>query len=77
MSIATNTTNNVTSTESASDPSNPSLRSVFQPKQSTSSPSSVAQANWEFVKQLLQVSIDFAWWFGCRTFVTFLICSNI
>ncbi|XP_021965831.1 DENN domain-containing protein 5B isoform X2 [Folsomia candida] len=54
MSIATNTTNNVTSTESASDPSNPSLRSVFQPKQSTSSPSSVAQANWEFVKQLLQ-----------------------
>ncbi|CAL8078926.1 unnamed protein product [Orchesella dallaii] len=31
-----------------------SLRSVFQPKQSNSSPASVAQANWEFVRQLLQ-----------------------
>ncbi|CAG7734875.1 unnamed protein product [Allacma fusca] len=32
----------------------PSLRSVFQPKQTNSSPASIAQANWEFVKQLLQ-----------------------
>lgn len=32
-----------------------SLRTVFQPKQSNSSPASVAQANWEFIKQLLQV----------------------
>lgn len=34
-----------------------SLRTVFQPKQSNSSPASVAQANWEFIKQLLQVSV--------------------
>ena len=33
----------------------PSLRSVFVPKQTSSSPASIAQANWEFVKQLLQV----------------------
>ena len=33
----------------------PSLRSVFQPKQTNSSRASIAQANWEFVKQLLQV----------------------
>lgn len=35
-----------------------SLRTVFQPKQSNSSPASVAQANWEFIKQLLQVCIQ-------------------
>jgi hypothetical protein len=35
----------------------PSIRSVFQPKQTNSSPASIAQANWEFIKQLLQVSV--------------------
>jgi len=33
----------------------PSLRGVFQPKQTSSSSASIAHANWEFVKQLLQV----------------------